>query len=444
VKQRHLVVASLALFAIVLPGCLNARVGQRCATTDFGRDATHLLRCQRGRWVRVATIEQVTAVVINILKARSTNTMARPPTSTSPTALPASTVPATPTTTSVPPAVLTSISSGYEHTCSVKSGVVRCVGSNGYGSLGTGVTGGPSSTAWLPTGITDATSVELGSQNGCALRSNGSISCWGSGEGGELGNSDTVNSNVPSTVSGITNAVQVSMGPNGGCARLATAAVRWWGSGYGASPVEVPGPSATSIDVGELHRCARTTGGGVVCWGANNVGQLGDNSTNSSSTPVPVVGLTSGLIGIGAGRDVSCAVRADGTVWCWGDGSGGALGNGSSSGFAQQPVKVSGITNAAQVAVGFYHACARLSTGQVKCWGSNSVGQLGTGDATPSPTPVLVSGLSTATALSAGAEHTCALVSGDAAVCWGRGGEGQLGQGAQTSSNVPAAVLGLP
>jgi len=435
VKRRQLFIASLALFAIVLPGCLNARVGQRCSTTAFGRDATHVLRCQRGRWVRVATIEQVTILVINILKARTTTTTAPSPTAA---------VPTSPPTTAVPPALLTSISAGYAHTCSVKSAVVRCVGSNGYGSLGVGVTGGPSSIDWLTTGITDATSVELGGQIGCALRSDGTISCWGLGESGELGNGTTVNSNVPSAVSGITNAVQVAMGANGGCARLATSAVKCWGFGYGSTPLTVPDLSATSIDVANLHRCALTTGGGVACWGANTSGQLGNDSTIPSSTPVSVVGLTSSVIGIGAGRDVSCAVKGDGTVWCWGDGSDGVLGNGSSSGFAQQPVQVSDITNAAQVVVGSHHACARLTTGQVKCWGSDGFGQLGNDVAAGSPAPVLVSGLSSAVALSAGAEHTCVLVSGDTAACWGRGDEGQLGQGTQTSSDVPVAVVGLP
>ncbi len=438
-KQRQMIIASVALFAIVLPGCLNVRAGQRCATTDFGRDATHVLRCQRGRWVRIATIGQVTTLVINILKSRTTTT-ASSPTIAPPTA-PATT---TPTTTALPPALLTSISAGYEHTCSVTSGTVRCVGSNSYGSLGVGVTGGPSSTTWLPTGITDATAVELGSQNGCALRSGGAISCWGFGVGGELGTGNSATSNVPAPVAGISNAVQVAMGPNGGCARMATAAVSCWGSGVGATPASVVGLLASSIDVGNLHRCAITIVGGVVCWGANNFGQLGDNSTTARSSPVSVVGLASGVIGIAAGGNVSCAVKDDGTVWCWGDASNDALGNGTSNPFEQVPVQVAGITNATQVVVGFYHACARLSTSQVKCWGNNGTGQLGTGNATPSPTPVLVSGLSTATSINTGADHTCALVAGNTALCWGRGGEGQLGQGTQDSSNVPVPVVGLP
>jgi hypothetical protein len=156
--------------------------------------------------------------------------------------------------------------------------------------------------------------------------------------------------------------------------------------------------------------------GSVSCWGENYFGQLGNGTTTSSATPVPVTGLTDAT-DIGSGSSYSCALRASGAVTCWGNNGSGQLGNGSTS-RSLTPVAVSGITDATELAVGDIGACAVLAGGSVRCWGHNASGQLGNGTTSNSSTPVTVSGISTATDVDVYQSHACAPADGTVR-CWG-------------------------
>ena len=146
----------------------------------------------------------------------------------------------------------------------------------------------------------------------------------------------------------------------------------------------------------------------VRCWG-----QIG----NGSPTPTVVEGLTD-VAEIRAGAQYACARRSDGTVWCWGSGAKGQLGDGAATS-SDAPVQVAGVTTAIRIACGTAHACAILSTtGEVYCWGANGLAQLGTGPgADYSPTPIHTPVVG-ATSISAGALNTCIVVQGDVQ-CWG-------------------------
>jgi hypothetical protein len=196
------------------------------------------------------------------------------------------------------------------------------------------------------------------------------------------------------------------------------------------------------VAVGSVHSCALVNGG-VQCWGDNQAGQLGNNSTISSSVPVQVSVLTGGVQAIAAGGNHTCAL-VNGGVLCWGDNFAGDLGNNSTI-ESSVPVQVTGLTAGVQaITVGpdGDHTCA-LVNGGVQCWGSNSSGQLGDGSTANSSIPVLVSGLTSGVeVIVAGDTHTCAIVNGGVQ-CWGNNGSGQLGNNATANSLVPVPVSGL-
>ena len=209
---------------------------------------------------------------------------------------------------------------------------------------------------------------------------------------------------------------------------------------------------ATLIAAGNAHSCVIQSGQ-AYCWGSNSNGQLGDGSTSSTTSPVPVYtgGVLAGrtLTQIVAGASSTCALDSTGLAYCWGLDSSGQLGNNSTT---QSPVPVAVSTSGVlagktlvQLAAGNAHVCALDSTGAAYCWGSNGGGQLGNNSTTKSLVPVAVttsgvlSGV-TLTQITAGYAHTCAVSSAGAAYCWGANGNGQLGNSSTTLSLVPVAV----
>ena len=195
--------------------------------------------------------------------------------------------------------------------------------------------------------------------------------------------------------------------------------------------------AAVEISVGRDHACARLSSGGVQCWGNNSAGQLGNNSTANSPSPVTVTGVST-AIEIDAGGSHSCAVLADGSVRCWGANSSGQLGN-SSNTDSSVPVIVGGVSDGTVVALGSAHTCILQTIGDVKCFGANSSGQIGDGTTTPKNAPVSV-GLFEVVAVTASDLSTCVTRANSEVNCWGLGGSGQMGNGSFTGSQTPVLV----
>jgi alpha-tubulin suppressor-like RCC1 family protein len=302
-----------------------------------------------------------------------------------------------------------------------------------------------------------AVSVSAGGYHSCAVMTDGSVTCWGDNENGALGDGTLTNRRRPITVPGLTVIESVSAGGGHTCALTVAGGVKCWGgNGSGQlgdgtttrhlSPIDVPGLTSgvAAIATGELHTCILTDGGGVKCWGANKLGQLGDGTTTRRLTPVDVVGLTSGVAAISAGLWHTCAVTVTGGARCWGSNYNGELGNGTTR-KKPHPVDVSGLTSGvAAISAGGVHTCALTTAGGALCWGGNFDGAVGDGTRISRTTPVNVSGLgSGVAAISAGGIHTCALTVAGGMKCWGRNADGELGDGTSHRRFVPTDVWGL-
>lgn len=159
--------------------------------------------------------------------------------------------------------------------------------------------------------------------------------------------------------------------------------------------------------------------------------------------PTTVDGVTD-IIAIAAGRDHTCAVKREGKVMCWGANNAGQLGHSSTSSSAL-PLEVPGLAGVTAVSAGDDHTCAIVTGGEVKCWGWNSHGQIGNDGVTNLIyTPVTVVGLSSgAISIAAGSEFSCVTTDTGAVWCWGRNYAGQLGNKTKTDSNVPVRVFGF-
>ena len=300
------------------------------------------------------------------------------------------------------------VSAGFHHTCAARDdGHVVCWGDNAKGELGNGSTTN-SLTAVMVAGVSTAVQVAAGYDFSCALLEDGTARCWGANSLGQVGNDAPANSSVPvtvpATVVGLAGAVQISAGNAHACAVIDDGTVDCWGSNSGAQlgdgtfvdspvPVEVLDlTTAVEVAAGSAHSCALLDDGSVACWGDGSSGQLGAAGlVANSAVPLPVVGLTT-AVEIAAGGSDSCALRLEGTTVCWGANGWGQLGNGSTVN-SQVPVGVTGISNAVQVATGYGFSCALLDTPSVTCWGYNGWGQLGNGSTANSTTPVGVTGL---------------------------------------------------
>ncbi len=185
---------------------------------------------------------------------------------------------------------------------------------------------------------------------------------------------------------------------------------------------------------------------GVLAWGENVRGELGDGATERSDVPVAVSGL-SGVTAVSAGADFSLALLGDGTVTAWGENGFGQLGNATTGVDSDLPVAVNGLGEVTQVAAGGNHALALLRDGTVMAWGYNAFGQLGdgkTGYEGSSHVPVPVSGLGEVTAVAAGYNDSFALLRNGAVEAWGYNASGELGTGSTAEANpTPAPVSGL-
>jgi alpha-tubulin suppressor-like RCC1 family protein len=343
------------------------------------------------------------------------------------------------------------VAAGASVTCALlQNGKIKCWGFGGSGQLGqdstTNIGCGAGNSCALMSSLnaivfnaasvgTRSTDIALGTAGtACALMENGKVVCWGSNTNGLLG--------------------AAAANSDAGCGGVCTAM-------NSLDPVDLPGGGvlAKKIAVGTSHACALLTDGSIRCWGANGSGQLGiDNIIPAGGCgacgALANVNLVFNNRDVAAGDGRTCSVTTEGKTWCWGNNGSGQLGFNNTTNIgdglgdsmmlmvSNGPINFGAVTSPAPRSISAWGSttCALLDSGEVKCWGLNTDGELGTDSAT-----AIGCGagggcglLSTSTAVNLGTEnralkvetsgqHTCALLTNGELTCWGRNSSGELG-----------------
>ena len=300
-------------------------------------------------------------------------------------------------------------SSASSHTAAIKTdGTLWLWGNNSFGQLGDNTTVLKSSPVQTVSAGTNWKQVGSGSSFTGAIKNDGSLWTWGQNSNGQLGDNSIIEKSSPvQTVSGGTNWEKISSGSS--------------------------------------HIAAIKTDGTLWLWGNNSQGQLGDNTVTNRSSPVQTVSGGTNWKQVSAGSGFTGAIKTDGTLWMWGSGSSGQLGNNNTVFNVEKssPVQtVSGGTNWKKISVGGSHTAAIKTDGTLWMWGSNTNGRLGDNTVTNRSSPVqTVSGGTNWMQVSAGAAHTAVIKTDGTLWTWGNNGNGRLGDDTVVSRSSPVQTV---
>ena len=287
--------------------------------------------------------------------------------------------------------------------------------------------------------------IAVGDDNSCSRKSDGSLWCWGDNVAGQIGNGTFVPLEpLPSQVSALgTSVAQAAVGSKFTCGLEIDRRLWCWGRndhgqlGQGGVSADQPSPaqvtalgsSVAKVALGVGHGCAVKLNGSLWCWGENADGQLGRGTTTAfEPAPGQVVAVGGSVADVSLGYSYTCARKTNGSLWCWGRNDHGQLGDGTTSG-SSLPVQVTALgASVAEISLGYAHACVRKTNGSLWCWGNNPDGEVGDGSQADRDSPVQISVLGTSVAtVSLGYMHTCASKTDGSLWCWGSNWAQQLG-----------------
>lgn len=357
---------------------------------------------------------------------------------------------------------LQSLSSHQDSNCLVTTtGNIKCWGGNDFGQLGDGTVSTFKNTPVTVANISTAKQAAIGYNHACAILQNGSVSCWGDNNNGQLGDGTQTTRLQATPVTGLAaKATQLALSYQSTCALLETGNVQCWGSNSQGelgladnkivrkiTPTTITIGSnlkAKRLVAGKNHLCAISQNDSVYCWGNNDFGQLGQNNTDTRYQPVLVSALSGTVQQLETGVNHTCAARSN-DVYCWGSNNKGQLGNNSQTD-SSVPVAVSLTGTVADLALGKEHSCAVLTDNRTFCWGSRQAGQTtqAVSATVVDKIPFQIKSFTDKRRLSAGDFHTCTIEGIDASLtvkCWGDNQLGQLGDGSTTKqSATPVSV----
>ena len=379
------------------------------------------------------------------------------------------------------------VSAGGVHTCAIlNDNKVMCWGKGGSGRLGNGASTDQNAPVAVSMSSNTAEAISAGGRHTCAIFDDDKVYCWGENGSGQLGIGSTTDQNAPTVVNLGTDktAAAIRTGSNHTCALLNDNTVKCWGANSNGqvgdrsttdrtSPVAVPlgsGRTATAIHAKGNYTCAILDDGSLLCWGANNRGQLGDGTTTNRDTPVAVdLGEGRTAQKIGGGLIHTCAVLDDESTKCWGHNYYGQTGlptahRGDQPGemgenLALVDLDIDKEEEVPEIVLALgQHSCFIGGDGVLSCWGRDNTGQVGVGlrtqrDCTYSdgtkehctkvPAVVSLGTNRTAIDVGVGSSHTCAVLDDGSVKCWGSNGDGQVGSsGGHIFSTPVAANLG--
>jgi alpha-tubulin suppressor-like RCC1 family protein len=300
------------------------------------------------------------------------------------------------------------VSSGYQHTAAIKTdGTLWTWGRGNEGQLGNAAITNRSTPVTTFSGGTNWKQVSAGGSHTLAIKTDGTLWSWGIGTYGRLGNANTTNRSTPvTTFSGGNNWKQVE------CASSHTAAIKtdgtlWtWGStgdgqlgigfnGFGifrSTPVTTfsGGTNWKQVSGGIFYTAAIKTDGTLWIWGDSGSGRLGNAVTNGSDFSTPVTTFAGGTNWkqVSAGGSHTAAIKTDGTLWVWGQGTYGKLGLNFAADRSTPTTTFAGGNNWKQVSCGNDHTTAVKTDGTLWTWGIGTSGRLGINDGVNRLTPV--------------------------------------------------------
>jgi alpha-tubulin suppressor-like RCC1 family protein len=372
----------------------------------------------------------------------------------------------------------TQVAAGGSHGCGLRDdGSLWCWGNRYSGALGTGDDVADCSASnpatchiTTPAPVTGSgwDTISAGGGHTCALRNGGELWCWGSNSYGAAGDGGTEHVRVPTRLGADSDWTLVAAGYWHSCALRGTGSLWCWGtdgcgeSGSGVGGGTVPTPTQVGLDAdwqhvaaGQRHTCGVRQGGTLWCWGYNAYGEIGDGSIDTQppgeydplnvSKLVPTQAIGTGYVKAALGEVHTCAIRDDGSLWCWGSNRVGQLGVDVPGDDAVEPTpqQVGNATTWADVVAGGSSTCGHRTDGTVWCWGENTSGQIGIGEVDfdePVDRPTQVGTFADWGQVSMISSGVCG-VRGDAIWCWGSNYSGKLGNDSTFNAAQPTQVI---